>query len=389
MSLAQIAPAALALSVWVGCYDVPEPACGFVCGPSGECPASYTCNAADNYCHHDDAPPSLVCAPPDAAIDAFVDLTPPTIASRIPPHDATDVSPHQIIRVTFSEHVIGVTPDSFQALVDDEPIAAAVDYDADTWIAQLAPERRLPSATQIHVRLLPGITDAAGNPLAPALWSFRTLPDTEGPLVVSRSPVPDATGVAVDTTISVSFDEAIIDVSALNFWLRREAVPVATTLAYHPSTLTAVLHPEIQLAANTTYAVAVSGVQDLSGNVLQGSPVTWSFTTGADTVPPRVVESAPLDGSTGVPTTASLWFSFDEPVTGVDASTCLVEDATHAEPIPGAFTSWDDGLRWTFTPSAPLPPSTPITVKLTAGITDTATPPNALVPVTISFTTGS
>jgi hypothetical protein len=55
----------------VGCYDVPKPDCGFVCGPADgsnqPCPDEYTC-ADDHRCHRNGTPSSLRCEPPpDAA----------------------------------------------------------------------------------------------------------------------------------------------------------------------------------------------------------------------------------------------------------------------------------------------------------------------------------
>lgn len=77
-----VALVALAGAIATSCYEVPRPACGFVCGPDGACPDGYRC-AADHYCHRDDAPDDLVCARPDAALpadapppDAMVDATP-------------------------------------------------------------------------------------------------------------------------------------------------------------------------------------------------------------------------------------------------------------------------------------------------------------------------
>jgi hypothetical protein len=68
---------AAALLLAAGCYDVPEPECGFRCGPGNACPEHYTCNEADGRCHRDGAPASLVCGTVDAAIDAPVDAAPP------------------------------------------------------------------------------------------------------------------------------------------------------------------------------------------------------------------------------------------------------------------------------------------------------------------------
>lgn len=59
----------LAVLVGPGCYDPPKPDCGFVCGPGGACPDDYTC-AADNRCHRNGTPASLMCATsPDARPD--------------------------------------------------------------------------------------------------------------------------------------------------------------------------------------------------------------------------------------------------------------------------------------------------------------------------------
>jgi hypothetical protein len=57
------------LTALPGCYDIPQPACGFVCGAAGECPADYTCSSSDGRCHLDGSAP-MVCATPDAGIDA-------------------------------------------------------------------------------------------------------------------------------------------------------------------------------------------------------------------------------------------------------------------------------------------------------------------------------
>jgi hypothetical protein len=72
-ALRALAAAALCALCATGCYDVPQPQCGFRCGPGGECPENYTCNAADGRCHHETAPASLVCGTVDASIDALRD----------------------------------------------------------------------------------------------------------------------------------------------------------------------------------------------------------------------------------------------------------------------------------------------------------------------------
>ncbi len=74
--------AALTGAIIASCYSLPEPQCGFLCGPNGACPADYTC-APDHHCHKNGSPESLVCGTPDAAVDA-----PPDTASADASTDA-------------------------------------------------------------------------------------------------------------------------------------------------------------------------------------------------------------------------------------------------------------------------------------------------------------
>ena len=73
--------AALAGAIVSACYDVPRPACGFLCGPAGECPDGYTC-AAEQVCHANGSPDGLVCRNPDAALP--VDAMPDAASDAMP-----------------------------------------------------------------------------------------------------------------------------------------------------------------------------------------------------------------------------------------------------------------------------------------------------------------
>jgi hypothetical protein len=96
---------ALAGAIIAGCYEIPRPACGFLCGPGGACPDGYSC-AADMYCHQNGTAPDLVCAhadaalpldaAPDAAPDAAIDALPDAAidaAPDAPPDAAIDAAP--------------------------------------------------------------------------------------------------------------------------------------------------------------------------------------------------------------------------------------------------------------------------------------------------------
>ena len=111
--------------------------------------------------------------------------------------------------------------------------------------------------------------------------------ETTAPTVSAVSPAPNATGVARNVSLSVTFSEAI-DPSTINsttLELRNASTNalVAATVSYEAATARD-LNPTANLAARTRFTATVRGgatdprVKDLAGNPLAGS-LTWSFTT--------------------------------------------------------------------------------------------------------------
>jgi hypothetical protein len=107
---------------------------------------------------------------------------------------------------------------------------------------------------------------------------------TTRPTVVSTSPAAGASGVLQSTTFGATFNEAMdtTTISTTNVVLRgpgNTLVPAA--VSYTAATHTAVLTPNSQLAAGTTFTATITtGVKDLSGNALAAN-FTSSFTTAA------------------------------------------------------------------------------------------------------------
>lgn len=121
--------------------------------------------------------------------------------------------------------------------------------------------------------------DAAGNISNPV--SDSIILDTTLPLVVSTTPSSGTTSVAVNTTISALFSEAM-DVSTIGtstFFLSGGVTGTITTST--GTATTASFKPSNNLAYNTSYTVTVKkGASDLAGNSM-ASDYTWSFTTGS------------------------------------------------------------------------------------------------------------
>ena len=129
-----------------------------------------------------------------------------------------------------------------------------------------------------------------------------TLPgnDTTGPVLQSTSPADTATGVAVGTTVSATFDENLGGTPAIAL---SPAVAGSTNVTGATITFT----PSADLDPSTTYTVTVSGIEDALGNTSTNE--TFSFTTAAapPALNPTATENAqPGSGDAGfVPTVAN------------------------------------------------------------------------------------
>lgn len=104
------------------------------------------------------------------------DTTPPTVAGRTPASGATGVAIGTSVTATFSEDVQGVSGTTFKLTpqAGGAAVSAVVSYDAAAKKATLVPSSPLAANTPYNAQLVSGITDLAGNPLAPASWSFTT-----------------------------------------------------------------------------------------------------------------------------------------------------------------------------------------------------------------------
>jgi len=120
------------------------------------------------------------------------------------------------------------------------------------------------------------------------VFTITPPPDTAPPTVSLITPASGATGVATDSTVDVTFSEAM-DASTINsstIRLLDGATPVAAGVSYNAATRVATLTPSAPLANSKTYTVSVTGgsggASDLAGNPLASNLTSW-FTTASDT----------------------------------------------------------------------------------------------------------
>jgi hypothetical protein len=107
--------------------------------------------------------------------------------------------------------------------------------------------------------------------------------DTTPPTVSSTSPDNNATGVAVNTAVTATFNEPIAPatLTAASFLLRAGVDNVTGTVSLNAAGTIATFTPSGPLADNTTYtATLTTAITDVAGNALAADHV-WSFTTAA------------------------------------------------------------------------------------------------------------
>jgi len=134
-------------------------------------------------------------------------------------------------------------------------------------------------------------TDAAGNVSATDSALTITL-DTTAPVIETLSPADDATDVAVDLNLVLTFSETIAKTGTGILTLHRssddtivETITVTSSLVTGSGTDTVTINPSVTLVNATPYYVHIDirAFPDSAGNVFAGlsDSVTWNFTTVA------------------------------------------------------------------------------------------------------------
>ncbi|GAB3259036.1 hypothetical protein GCM10027425_20990 [Alteromonas gracilis] len=194
------------------------------------------------------------------------DVVRPTVTATSPAAGATGVSQNPLVRVTFSEPVVGVNGTTLTLARGAAAVPASVTYDAATRTATLDPVGLL-AADRLHtVRVTSGIADASGNSLVARTVTFTT-GNTAAPAVIART-----TGVVpVRPTLRVTLSEPVRSVAAANVRLRVQgrAVPVRARLVDGRRAL--LVTPQRALPRDRRVVVRVLGLRDSDGRPMRAT----------------------------------------------------------------------------------------------------------------------
>jgi len=213
------------------------------------------------------------------ATGAATDTTLPTVLSRFPAANSTDVTLNADLAVNFSEAIDPATinPQTFTLVKKGTtPVAVAgvVTYVGTT--ALFKPASDLSAGASYTATITTAVKDLAGNALAANYtWDFTagnaSVLDTVGPEVLSVSPADGETNVPVDSAFVVSFNEPVMP---FEFGLI-DGRPVS--VFFDDTYTTVTMQPTVAMQSGKKYTATIK-IKDMAGNRM---PVefTWTFTT--------------------------------------------------------------------------------------------------------------
>lgn len=299
-----------------------------------------------------------------------------TVASVTPSNMSTGVTLNSEVTVTFAQTMdpATITRNSF-CLIDPEGAAVAGTVQYSGLTATLVPASPLQPDTTYQVVVSASATSLSGIPMDSGYnWSFTTGSESSNvpPVVQFTTPLAGDTGVALNDSILVAFDEPMdpLSLTTSTFTVNTaDGMPVSGMVTY--TGLTAVFTPAQQLDPGVTYTVRVStGAKDASGTPM-ASDYVWSFTAGsaASVTAPQVLFTDPALGDANTPTGAQIDIAFNEALDPrtVNAGTIVVTGPDGA-PVAGSFTYM--AFAVIFTPSAPLQGLAQYTVTVNTGVKD-------------------
>lgn len=147
-------------------------------------------------------------------------------------------------------------------------------------------DTNLSDSDTITLNITNGVLDNIQDPKQPisnpGAYIYYTSAAVDSTSPTGNTPGPTGTGVALNSAISLTFNE-LYNVNTLTgstFYVESSSILVEGTITYTlVSPFTVTFTPSTNLEPNTTYTVhATTGIKDISGNSYAGT--TWTFTTG-------------------------------------------------------------------------------------------------------------
>jgi hypothetical protein len=308
------------------------------------------------------------------------------VTATVPVNTATGVPVDQVLSATFNEPM-KCLPFPAAAFTVTGPGATPVPgtIGCSGSDATFTPAANLAFNTLFTVTITTGAQDLAGASLASNyVWTFLTVPAPTVPTVIATVPVNGATAVPINQALTATFSEAMTpaSINSATFLLTvKGGASVSGVVTYVAAGSIATFTPDTNLAPDTVYTATITtGATALDGAVLAQNYV-WSFTTAAlqIVIPPTVISTIPADLALGVPLNQIVSATFSTAMDPATITTITPPTFTLTyvasgvtTPVSGLVAYAAVGNTLTFTPAAPLAPSTTFTATITTAAQDLA-----------------
>ncbi|MCP4993628.1 MAG: hypothetical protein GY934_07570, partial [Gammaproteobacteria bacterium] len=288
------------------------------------------------------------------------DVTPPQVASLMP-SDGQGMPANSVLLVRFNEPMKVAALDEINAsMMDvlDQPVDGTVSLSSDGYVLAFNPALNL-NINAEYTFSLSGARDVAGNPMAvvyTATVTTSALADNVAPIQLAASPYHNASGVPVNTLLTLDYDE-IVDPTILidaNFYLYDEQINQKVPGGIGISEDGKRLHfvPKQALLVGRDYYLYVSNIRDLSGNSCSncGSYQRIYFETAfaPDETAPLVLASTVSENDSDIPLNARFVVKFDEPIGPLFSGD--VELISNSTPVDVGLVISSDRKQITITP---------------------------------------
>lgn len=205
-------------------------------------------------------------------------LSPQVIASD-PANFATGVFLNKVVNATFNVpmNATSITASTFTLMNGILPVAGSVSYTGST--AFFTPTALLTASTTYTATVTTGAKDASGTSMAQNfVWSFTT-GSTSAPKVNSTTPLNLATGVALNSTVTATFSEAMdpLKITSTTFTVKNGTTLVAGAVTYTGTIAT--FTPSANLLSGITYTATITTGAKNPAGVSLANDYVWTFST--------------------------------------------------------------------------------------------------------------
>ncbi len=294
------------------------------------------------------------------------DATRPSITSFVPiddvddpANDPIDIESTTTLTINFDEDIVAGFG-NIKLFANLDPDVQVLDIPATSSLVDIVGDQvtidisgiTLSGNVEYYINIDKGaFTDVPGNTFAgfsdETTWNFLTETETNAPVVSSLSPADNATGVDVDSDLTITFNEPVKQGVGGNLNIRLSSNGyIVETVSSSSFTFdgTNVTIPLDRLGGLSGYYVNIDqdAIADLGDNKFPGisGSFAWSFTTASESDAPVAQTStfSPAHTSSGAAVGTNISFFFDEVVSPIAGKniTIYIDDG-----VPTVFETFD------------------------------------------------